>query len=214
MLKTTDSGHQSFTFVSFCWLLAENFKKSADKKTYEVFMTGVSVFSDPPCSILIFVTENKLNSDIINSINDKYLAFVCAQRLGCYKQHFHPLCFLEDGDNSQSFLKDVLPVGKNESVNILTSIILHRSNIEKCIILPKQIKLCLGGKSYNLSKYAKPPESRFSIENHGRYMKVEIREPDFAALFDSIPVKAPENPNPVLPEAYHDFQGIHQAAFS
>ena len=49
MVKTTDSGHQSFTFVLFCWLLAENFKKSADKKTYEVFMTGVSVFSDPPC---------------------------------------------------------------------------------------------------------------------------------------------------------------------
>ena len=52
MLKTTDSGHQSFTLVIlvlFRWLLAENFKKSADKKTYEVFMTGVSVFSEPPC---------------------------------------------------------------------------------------------------------------------------------------------------------------------
>ena len=49
MLKTTDSGHQSFTFVLFCWLLAENFKKSAEKNTYEVFMTGGSVFSEPPC---------------------------------------------------------------------------------------------------------------------------------------------------------------------
>ena len=40
MPKTTDSGHQSFTFVLFCWLLAENFKKSAEKETYEVLLTG------------------------------------------------------------------------------------------------------------------------------------------------------------------------------
>jgi hypothetical protein len=50
MVKTTNSGHQSFTFVLFCWLLAENFKKSAEKNTYEVFMTGGSVFSEPPCT--------------------------------------------------------------------------------------------------------------------------------------------------------------------
>ena len=49
MVKTTDSGHQNFTFVLFHQLLAENLKKSAEKKTYEVYMTGVSVFSDPPC---------------------------------------------------------------------------------------------------------------------------------------------------------------------
>ena len=55
MVKITDSGHQSFTFVSFCWLLAENFKKSAEKKTYEVFITGVSIFSDHP----VFVYAKK-----------------------------------------------------------------------------------------------------------------------------------------------------------
>ena len=38
-------------------------------------------------SIPTLVTNNKLNCDIINSINDEYLKFVCAQRLGCYKQH-------------------------------------------------------------------------------------------------------------------------------
>ena len=48
--KTTDSGHQSFTFVLFCWLLAENFKKSAEKETYEVLLTGGAVFSEAPCT--------------------------------------------------------------------------------------------------------------------------------------------------------------------
>ena len=120
------------------------------------------------------------------------------ERLGCYKKQFYPLCFLEDYDHSLSGLKNALPVGKNESINILISMILHPSNIEKNVILPKQIKLCLDGKSYNLSKYAKPPESRFSIESHRQYMKIKIREPDFVALFDSIPVKSPNNHNPIL----------------
>ena len=56
MVKITDSGHQSFTFVLFCWLLAENFKKSAEKNTYEVFMTGGSVFSEPPCKVIEYNT--------------------------------------------------------------------------------------------------------------------------------------------------------------
>ena len=58
MVKTTNSGHQSFTFVLFCWLLAENFKKSAEKNTYEVFMTGGSVFSEPPCTLDCTITDN------------------------------------------------------------------------------------------------------------------------------------------------------------
>ena len=45
MVKITDSRHQSFTFVSFCWLLAENFKKSAEKRLMRgIYDRGVRFF--------------------------------------------------------------------------------------------------------------------------------------------------------------------------
>ena len=71
-------------------------------------------------NIPVHVTDERLNSEIINCVGDKYLQFICAQRLGVYKKQLYPLCFLDDGDNSLSGLKDDLPVGKHESVKILT----------------------------------------------------------------------------------------------
>ena len=45
MPKTTDSGHQSFILVSCCRLLAENFKKSAEKRLMRgIYDRGVRFF--------------------------------------------------------------------------------------------------------------------------------------------------------------------------
>ena len=52
--------------------------------------------ANPEPSIPTHVTDDGLNSAIVDSIGDKYLAFICSQRLGVYRKQFYPLCFVED----------------------------------------------------------------------------------------------------------------------
>ena len=48
------------------------------------------------------VTDNDINIKIVSKIDDPFLRFSCAQRLGAYTKGVYPLCFVDESNDNNA----------------------------------------------------------------------------------------------------------------
>ena len=114
-------------------------------------------------------------SEIIDSIENRTHRFLLAQKSATYVKDIYPLIFLENPDQLKKRFGENLPLKNSQS--LLREFI--KGSKEKTVKLLKNIVLKMGNKTWDLSKYSRPPDHSFIVTDEVTFYSVKIREEVF-----------------------------------